>query len=71
MIQGEIEFAFRELKNDLGLRPVYHQLEGRIEAHMFTAFMAPCLLLTLRAVARGHAPGLTPRRGRPFSPAFR
>ena len=62
MIQGEIEYAFRELKNDLGLRPVYHQLEDRIEAHIFTAFMALCLLQTLRAVAREHAPGLTPRQ---------
>ena len=62
MIQGEIEYAFRELKNDLGLRPVYHQLEDRIEAHMFTAFMALCLLQTLRAIAREHAPGLTPRQ---------
>ena len=62
MIQGEIEYAFRELKNDLGLRPVYHQLEDRIEAHIFTAFMALCLLQTLRATAREHAPGLTPRQ---------
>ena len=62
MIQGEIEYAFRELKNDLGLRPVYHQLEDRIEAHIFTAFMALCLLQTLRAIAREHAPGLTPRQ---------
>ena len=62
MVQGEIEYAFRELKNDLGLRPVYHQLEDRIEAHMFTAFMALCLLQTLRAIAREHAPGLTPRQ---------
>ena len=44
MIQGEIEYAFRELKSDLGLRPVYHQLEDRIEAHIFTAFVALCLL---------------------------
>ena len=62
MIQGEIEYAFRELKNDLGLHPVYHQLEDRIEAHIFTAFMALCLLQTLRAIAREHAPGLTPRQ---------
>ena len=62
IIQGEIEYAFRELKNDLGLRPVYHQLDDRIEAHIFTAFMAFCLLQTLRAIAREHAPGLTPRK---------
>ena len=62
MIQGEIEYAFRELKGDLGLRPVYHQLEDRIEAHIFTSFMALCLLTTLRAITRKHAPGLTPRQ---------
>lgn len=62
MLQGEIEYAFRELKDDLGLRPVHHQLDDRIESHIFTAFMALCLLQTLRAIAREHAPGLTPRQ---------
>ena len=62
MIQGEIEYAFREMKHDLGLRPVYHQLDDRIEAHIFTSFMAFCLLTTLRAMAREYAPGLTPRQ---------
>ena len=62
MIQGEIEYAFREMKHDLGLRPVYHQLDDRMEAHIFTSFMAFCLLTTLRAMAREHAPGLTPRQ---------
>ena len=62
MIQGEIEYAVREMKHDLDLRPVYHQLDDRIEAHIFTSFMAFCLLTTLRAMAREHAPGLTPRQ---------
>ena len=62
MIQGEIEYAFREMKHDLGLRPVYHQLDDRIEAHIFTSFMAFCLLTTLRAMARERAPGLTPKQ---------
>lgn len=62
MIQGEIEYAFREMKHDLDLRPVYHQLDDRIEAHIFTSFMAFCLLTTLREMAREHAPGLTPRQ---------
>ena len=62
MIQGEIEYAFREMKGDLGLRPIYHQLDDRIEAHIFTAFMALCLLQTLRAIAHEHASGLTPRQ---------
>ena len=62
MLQGEIEHAFRELKNDLGLRPIHHRLDDRIEAHIFTAFMALCLLATLRALSRARAPGLTPRQ---------
>jgi transposase len=57
----EIEAAFKNLKDDLGLRPIYHQLEQRIEAHIFVAFMAYCLHVTLRARLRPLARGLTPR----------
>jgi len=57
----EIEAAFKNLKDDLGLRPIYHQLEERIEAHIFVAFMAYCLHVTLRARLKSLAGGLTPR----------
>ena len=57
----EVEAAFKNLKDDLQLRPVYHQLEHRIEAHIFVAFVAYCLHVTLRAQLRPLAPGLTPR----------
>jgi Transposase DDE domain len=57
----EIEAAFKNLKDDLQLRPVYHQCEQRIEAHIFVAFMAYCLHVTLRARLKPLAPGLTPR----------
>jgi transposase len=57
----EIEAAFKNLKDDLALRPIFHQLERRIEAHIFVAFMAYCLHVTLRARLRSLAPGLTPR----------
>lgn len=57
----EIEAAFKNLKDDLQLRPIYHQLEHRIEAHIFVAFMAYCLQVTLRARLKTLAPGLTPR----------
>ena len=57
----EIEAAFRHLKDDLRLRPIYHQLESRIEAHIFVAFMAYCLHVTLRARLMPLAGGLTPR----------
>jgi Transposase DDE domain len=57
----EIEAAFKNLKADLRLRPIFHQLEQRIEAHIFVAFMAYCLQVTLRARLRPLASGLTPR----------
>jgi len=57
----EIEAAFKNLKDDLQLRPIYHQLENRIEAHIFVAFLAYCLHVTLRARLKPLAPGLTPR----------
>ena len=57
----EVEAAFRNLKDDLQLRPIYHQLENRIEAHIFVAFMAYCLHVTLRARLKPLAAGLTAR----------
>ena len=57
----EVEAAFKNLKDDLQLRPIYHQLEQRIEAHIFVAFLAYCLHVTLRAQLKPLAPGLTPR----------
>ena len=57
----EIEAAFKNLKDDLQLRPIYHQLEHRIEAHIFVAFIAYCLQVTLRARLKVLAGGLTPR----------
>ena len=57
----EIEQAFKELKHDLAIRPIFHQREDRIEAHIFLAFIAYCLHVTLKHMARPCAPGLTPR----------
>jgi len=61
MVLTEVEEAFRNLKGDLAVRPIYHQLEHRIEAHIFVAFIAYCLHVTLRQLARAYSPGLTPR----------
>ena len=47
--------------HDLALRPIFHQREERIEAHIFVAFIAYCLHVTLKNLARPRAPGLTPR----------
>jgi len=57
----EVEQAFKELKGDLAIRPIYHQSDARIEAHIFVAFMAYCLQVTLKQRLRSLAPGLTPR----------
>jgi hypothetical protein len=57
----EVEQAFKELKGDLSIRPIHHQLDSRIEAHIFVAFMAYCLQVTLKHRLRALAPGLTPR----------
>ena len=57
----KIEDAFRSLKGDLALRPIFHQREDRIEAHIFIAFLAYCLHVTLGRRLHALAPGLTPR----------
>ena len=57
----EVEQAFKTLKGDLAIRPVFHQNEARIEAHIFIAFLAFSLHATLRQRLRAFAPGLTPR----------
>lgn len=57
----QIEEAFRNLKGDLSLRPIYHQKDARIEAHIFIAFLAYCLHVTIRRRLTDVAPGLTPR----------
>lgn len=57
----QVEEAFRNLKGDLAIRPIYHQHEQRIEAHIFIAFLAYCLHVTLGRQLHAHAPGLTAR----------
>lgn len=74
MIQGEetflwecyiqltqVEAAFKCLKHDLSIRPIFHQLPHRIEAHLLVAFIAYCLMVTLKKRLSPHAPGLTPQ----------
>src|SRR6202162_3219837 len=56
-----VEEAFKNLKGDLAIRPVFHQEERRIEAHIFIAFLAYCLQITLQRRLYALAPGLTAR----------
>jgi transposase len=57
----QVEQAFRTLKSDLAIRPIFHQEERRIEAHVFIAFLAYCLYVTLDRQLKPLAPGLTAR----------
>jgi hypothetical protein len=56
-----VEEAFKTLKGDLAIRPIFHQDERRIEAHIFIAFLAYCLQITLTRRLHALAPGLTAR----------
>ena len=56
-----IEAAFKNLKDDLQIRPIFHQKEDRIQAHIFVAYLAYCLHVTLQGKLRQVAGGLTPR----------
>ena len=58
-----VEQAFRNLKGDLAIRPIYHQKGERVEAHIFLSFLAYCLHVTLTRRLAALAPGLTARSG--------
>src|ERR1700730_16667753 len=56
-----VEEAFKNLKGDLAVRPIFHQDQARVDAHIFIAFLAYCLHVTLGRRLHALAPGLTPR----------
>jgi hypothetical protein len=56
-----VEEAFRNLKGDLAIRPIFHRDEKRVEAHIFIAFLAYCMQITLTRRLHALAPGLTAR----------
>jgi transposase len=56
-----IEAAFKSMKSDLAIRPIFHRLQPRVEAHLFVAFMGYCLMAALRKLIEPAAPGLSPR----------
>jgi transposase len=56
----QIELAFRSVKSELGIRPIFHQKEDRADAHILVAFLAYCLQVTLKNRLMAYAPGLTP-----------
>jgi transposase len=56
-----IESAFKSMKSDLAIRPIWHQVQPRVEAHLFVAFMGYCLMAALRKHLEPAAPGLSPK----------
>jgi transposase len=56
-----VESAFKSMKSDLAVRPIWHQVQPRVEAHIFVAFMGYCLMATLRKHLQPAAPGLSPK----------
>jgi transposase len=56
-----IEAAFKSMKSDLAIRPIWHSVQPRVEAHIFVAFMGYCLLTILRKHLEPLAPGLSPQ----------
>ena len=57
----EVEAAFRTLKSELAIRPLFHQLERRVKAHVLVAFLGYALLVTLKHLLK--------RGGAEYSPA--
>jgi transposase len=56
-----VESAFKSMKSDLALRPIWHQVQPRVEAHLFVAFLGYCLMAALRKHLEHAAPGLSPK----------
>jgi len=49
----EVEAAFRALKSELSIRPLFHQLERRVKAHVMVAFLGFALWVTLKHLLAG------------------
>lgn len=56
----EAEAAFRALKSELAIRPLFHQLEWRVKAYVLIAFLGYALWVTLKHQLRRRATGLSP-----------
>jgi transposase len=70
----EAEASFRALKSELAIRPLFHQLEPRVKAHVLVAFLGYALWVTLKHLLQRRAP-IEPKpttsgveNAQPFSP---
>lgn len=59
---NDAEAAFRTLKQDLSIRPIYHQLERRVHAHVLVCFIAYAMYRTLDRLARDRGVGISGRK---------
>jgi transposase len=59
---GEVESAFRIEKSDLRIRPIWHQKEGRVAAHILVCFLAYVLWKTLGQMCKAAGLGTEPRK---------
>lgn len=58
----EAEAAFRALKSELLIRPIFHQLERRVKAHVLVAFLGYSLWVTLKHLLHRQDAGLSPAK---------
>jgi hypothetical protein len=56
----EVEAAFRTMKSDLKIRPIWHWTASRVQAHILVAFLSYCLWVCLKKKAQAIAPSLSP-----------
>jgi hypothetical protein len=52
----EAEASFRALKSELSVRPLFHQKEPRVKAHVMVAFLGYALWVTLKHLLKRRAP---------------
>jgi transposase len=62
----EVEAAFRTLKSELAIRPLFHQLEKRVKAHVLVAFLGYALLVTLKHLLKRNASEYSPAEALKF-----
>ena len=58
----EAEAAFRALKSELSIRPIFHQLERRAKAHILVAFLGYAMWVTLKHLLLGKQSSFSPAR---------
>src|SRR5205807_6645772 len=63
----EAETAFRALKSELSIRPLFHRLERRVKAHILVAFLGYALWVTLKHLLRGKNVESSPSKALPLA----